>query len=378
VSGRLDLRRGVVVSESPLIVEIDGERRPAWADEVLLGEMREGDEVVVNAAALDLRLGSGGFDVVHVNLTRGLGGGVEGDAHVMKLNYTSLQHPVEPVEARVEKPLDSNGKSTQGSLTGEEEADAPASIAGEGERRSEAGGGRARVVPVVVLPLHGHLAPAAWAAAQARPGIRVGYVQTAGGALPGSLSRDIADLRERGLLCGHITAAPSYGGEDEALSTVGALDAAANALGWDAVLVGPGPGIIGSDTEFGHGGMSALDNAHASLSLGLPTILSPRLSSGDPRERHRGLSHHTATVMKLLLAPVTIAVPTGAPEPSSQIEAASAGRHRLEQAPVDLDGYAASGLPTSTMGRQLQDDPLFFKAPLAAGTLLANLGRVAP
>ncbi len=42
--------------------------------------MREGDEVVVNVAALDLALGSGGFDVVHVNLTRGLeGGGVEGD-----------------------------------------------------------------------------------------------------------------------------------------------------------------------------------------------------------------------------------------------------------------------------------------------------------
>ena len=78
-----------------------------------------------------------------------------------------------------------------------------------------------------MLPLHGHLAPAAWAAAQARPGIRVGYVQTAGGALPGSLSRDVAELRERGLLCGHVTAAPSYGGEHEALSTVGALDAAA-------------------------------------------------------------------------------------------------------------------------------------------------------
>jgi hypothetical protein len=99
VSGRLDLRRGVVVSADPLEVEIDGERRRAWADEVLLGEMRVGDEVVVNAAALDLGLGSGGFDVVHVNLTRGLGGGVEGDAHVMKLNYTSLQHPVEAVEA---------------------------------------------------------------------------------------------------------------------------------------------------------------------------------------------------------------------------------------------------------------------------------------
>ena len=34
-----------------------------------------GDEVIVNVAALDLGLGSGGFDIVHVNLTRGLEGG---------------------------------------------------------------------------------------------------------------------------------------------------------------------------------------------------------------------------------------------------------------------------------------------------------------
>ena len=70
----LKLRRGVVVEEAPLTVEVDGERRPAWADRALLGEMREGDEVVVNVEALDLGLGSGGFDVVHVNLTRGPGG----------------------------------------------------------------------------------------------------------------------------------------------------------------------------------------------------------------------------------------------------------------------------------------------------------------
>ncbi|MDX6603589.1 MAG: hypothetical protein QOF23_98, partial [Solirubrobacterales bacterium] len=159
MSGRLDLRRGVVVSAQPLIVEVEGEPRPAWADVLLVGEMREGDEVVVNVAALDLGLGSGGFDVVHVNLTRGLGGGGrEGEAHVMKLNYTSLQHPVEPVE----------GQSRE----------------------------LAASVPVVVLPLHGHLAPAAWAAAQASPGLRVGFVQTAGGALPGSISRDVAALRE--------------------------------------------------------------------------------------------------------------------------------------------------------------------------------------
>jgi len=347
VSGRLELRRGVVVCAEPLTVEVAGERRPAWADTVLLGEMREGDEVVVNVAALDLGLGSGGFDVVHVNLSRGLegGGGAEGQ-HVVKLNYTSLQHPVTLVE------------SYEG---GAEEAPPGA----------EDTGPAAAGVPVLVLPLHGHLAPAAWAAAQASPGIRVGYVQTAGGALPGSLSRDVAELRERSLLCGHIAAAPAYGGEHEALSTVGALDAA-NRLGWDAALVGPGPGIIGSNTEFGHGGMAALDSAHAALSLGLRTLISPRLSSSDPRERHVGVSHHTYTVLELLLAAADVAVPEGESEVAAALQAAPGRGHRLCSAPADLEGYAASGLPARTMGRTLREDPLFFAAPLAAGRLLGG------
>jgi len=356
VSGRLELRRGVVVSAEPLTVEVDGARRPAWADTALLGEMREGDEVVVNVAALDLRLGSGGFDVVHVNLTRGLRGRDEGDdTHVMKLNYTSLQHAVNLVEQDWGAARD----ETQHRAARDE-------IEHEGAAADSAPPG----APVLVLPLHGHLAPAAWAAAQTRPGLKLGFVQTAGGALPGSLSRDVAELRERGLLCGHVTANPAYGGEQEALSTVGALDAAANRLGWDAILVGPGPGIIGSETILGHGGLAALDSAHAALSLGMPTLISPRLSSGDPRERHRGLSHHTRTVLDLLLAPVIIATPEGNGEVAADLKAASGERHQLRAAPADLAGYADTGLPARTMGRSLGEDPLFFAAPLAAGSVV--------
>lgn len=350
MSGRLKLRRGVVVAMDPLTVEVGGERRPAWADTALLGEMREGDEVVVNVAALDLGLGSGGFDVVHVNLSRGLeGGGGPAGEHVIKLNYTSLQHPVEPMETSTD--ADGPKASIMRTLA----AHRP---------RGEPG------VAVLVLPLHGHLAPAAWAAAQARPGIRLGFVQTGGGALPGSLSRDVAQLRESGLLCGHVTAAPAYGGEQEALSTAGALDAAGR-LGWDAILVGPGPGIIGSNTEFGHGGMAALDSAHAALALRLPTTISPRLSASDPRERHVGVSHHTYTVLELLLAAVDVAVPAGEEEIVAALEGAP-GPHRIRLAPADLAGYAEAGLPARTMGRSIDEDPLFFAAPLAAGRLLAE------
>jgi hypothetical protein len=349
VSGRLKLRRGRIVATEPLTVEVDDERRPAWADTALLGEMREGDEVVVNTTALDLDLGSGGFDVVHVNLTRGLnasGEGREPHEHVIKLNYTSLQHAVDPIELPV--------------------------------RLSNPGGGKGapeptgRGIPVLVLPLHGHLAPAAWAAAQAAPGIRVGYVQTGGGALPGSLSRDVALLRERDLLCGHITAAPAYGGEHEALSVAGALDAAATRLGWDVAIVGPGPGIIGSETRLGHGGMAALDSAHAALSLDLPTLFSPRLSESDRRDRHQGVSHHTLTVLKMLLAPVEVPIPAGNPEIATRLTDATGDSHKLHEVPVTLDAYAASGLPARTMGRGIEDDGLFYSAPLAAGAYLSS------
>ena len=353
----LKLRRAVVVTTDPLMVEIDGEERSAWADRSLVGEAVEGDEVIVNTEALDLDLGSGGFDVVHVNLTRGLGGSGTGGERVMKLNYTSLQHAVEPVEAV-----------------------------------PEVDGSEGALPPVLVLPLHGHLAPSAWAATQASPGLRVGYVQTAGGALPGALSRDVAELRERGLLVGHVTAGPACGGENEAITVVGALDAAARRLGWEAIVCGPGPGILGSATSYGHGGLAALDSAHAALALGLPTLLSPRLSGADPRPRHRGLSHHTASVLELLLASVRIPVPeidlagwpTGG-EGRSEIDLPSVldalheacdDRHDVAVEPVNLEAYAGSGLPARTMGRTIAQDPLFFAAPLAAGAALAGAVRV--
>ncbi len=369
----LKLRRAIVVEaesagrpEQGLVVELAGgsDRRPAIADVSLVGHVEVGDEVIVNVQALDLKLGSGGFDVVHVNLTRGLAGaGIDG-ANVMKLNYTSLQHAVEPVEdERLSLPV---------------------------ER------------PVAVLALHGQLAAVAWAFAQGAPGSRLGYVQTEGGALPGGHSRTVRDLRARGLLAGHLTAGASYGGEGEAITTAGALHHGLRALGWDAAVCGPGPGIVGSSSPLGHGGISALDSAHTALALGASTLLVARMSSSDERARHRGISHHTLTVLDLLLEPVTVALPAGmrspvgadlraglgsvfgGAKPSRPIENRPAltldvdrpvriTRHDWRRAAVDLPAYAACGLSAETMGRGLTDDPLFFGAALAGGTALAEL-----
>lgn len=330
----LSLRRGVVLSAGDpggpmqqLEVRLGGERRSAVADVGLVGPAREGDEVVVNVAAVDLELGSGGFDVVHVNLSRGLEGtGVPG-AHVMKLNYTSLQHAVHPVE--------------------------------ESSRQTSAGG------PVSVIFLHGQLAPLAWAFAQAAPGGRLGFVQTAGGALPGGLSNVVRELRERGLLAGHLTAGPAYGGEGEAITTAGALHHGLAGGHWHAAVCGPGPGILGSGTRYGHGGMVALESAHTAAALGCEVIVAPRRSSGDPRPRHRGLSHHTRTMLEMALVPFVVATAGEPPEPDLR-------HHDWRRGDADLKGYARSGLPARTMGRTIEEDPEFFAAALAAGSVLAR------
>jgi hypothetical protein len=241
----------------------------------------------------------------------------------MKLNYTSLQHAVHPVEdEELQIPLDR---------------------------------------PAGVFGLHGQLGAIAWAFARARPGSRLGYVQTAGGALPGGHSRLVRRLRGEGLLAGHLTAGAAFGGEGEAITTAGAIHHGLAELAWDAVVCGPGPGILGSASALGHGGMAALDSAHAAAALGCPVVLCARMSSADPRPRHQGLSHHTTTVLDLLLARVTIAFPAG--------DAEEVAHHVVRELPVDLAGYVASGLPARTMGR---DDPLFFAAALACGTALAD------
>ena len=155
---------------------------------------------------------------------------------------------------------------------------------------------------------------ATWPPPPGRPsrpgrGSRSGFIQGPGGALPGSLSRDVSLLRDRGLLDEHITAGPCHGGDHEAVTVAGAIDAAASELDWSVAIVGPGPGIQGSESRYGHGGMAAFDAANASLGLGWPTLLSPRLSSSDPRPRHRGLSHHSQAVLEMLRSPVRVPVP---------------------------------------------------------------------
>src|SRR3989449_11208752 len=97
----LSLRRGTVTAvlerHGGLVrLEVDG--TPCVAYPRLTGPVALGDEVIVNVQARELSLGSGGFDILYANLTRGLGLESEPGAHVMTVPYTPLQHAARHVE----------------------------------------------------------------------------------------------------------------------------------------------------------------------------------------------------------------------------------------------------------------------------------------
>src|SRR5512132_3663529 len=97
----LTLQRGTVTAVTERVrglvrLEVNGE--PCIAYPRLTGPVTVGDDVLVNVQARQLGLGSGGFDVLHANLTRGLGLAAPVGAHVMTLPYTPLQAAVPHAE----------------------------------------------------------------------------------------------------------------------------------------------------------------------------------------------------------------------------------------------------------------------------------------
>jgi hypothetical protein len=248
---------------------------------------------------------------------------------------------------------------------------------------------------VAVLALDGQLSCVAWAFSRAQPGARLGYVQSAGGAPAAQLAAELDALRARGLLAGQLVVGEPGGERGAVLSTAGALHHGLGALGWDAVVCGPG---IVAGEEVSDRSLAALEAAHTALALGCPTLLVPRMSSGDARRSQRGIAHETLLALDLLLQPVTVALPAGLRSPvgadlraglgsvfgSSRSAApvqleldvarpARIARHDWRRAPIDLPGFAAAGLPAGAAGRGPADDPLYFAAALAAGATLAEL-----
>ncbi|ETK37964.1 DUF3866 family protein [Microbispora sp. ATCC PTA-5024] len=350
-------RKGEVVRvrrEWPGAMELDvalaeGECR-ALAYPPLVGRPEPGDAVLLNTTALAMGLGTGGYAMV-VAVPDRLPQDPAGPGHLVKARYTPLQATV----------------------LGADEQDSPHH---DVLREADSLDG----MPVVVADLHSAL-PAIlcglYASAAGRP--RVAYVMLDGGALPAWFSMSCAELRAREWLCGVVTTGQSFGGDVEAVTTHTGLLAARHVLGADVAVVTQGPGNLGTGTRWGFSGVSAGEAVNAAAVLGGRPVAALRVSEGDARDRHRGVSHHSLTAYgRVALTQARVAVPDLPGEFGDRVreQAAPLGaRHELVTVPVDglLGALEASPVRLSTMGRGLAEDLAYFLASAAAGRDAAGL-----
>ena len=148
------------------------------------------------------------------------------------------------------------------------------------------------------------------------------------------------------------------------VSVASALSWAAHE-GFGAAVCAIGPGIVGTGSPLGHGGLAAADAANAAAALGGRPVIAVRVSDADSRDRHRRVSHHTRSVLELCLGGAVCAWPAGEDAPD----------WLDPRDEVDVSGWeeACAGLPLDHMGRGPLEDPAFFATAYAAGRLARAL-----
>lgn len=352
----LELKRGRVVKEiftrSGIIgfmVDIEGSEQKCISYPDLNGEIKAGDEVLVNTTAVTLSLGSGGYHYILANLS-GTGKEMAPEGHIMKLRYTPLQIKV---------------------LSVEEEA-SPFH-----KRMCEAD--TLRHIPVLVGTLHSMLAPLCLDLHHA--GLRIAYVMTDAAALPISFSQTVAWLKEHQILTGTVTTGHAFGGDLEAVNVFSGLLAAREVFNPDVIIVSMGPGIVGTGTRWGFTGIEQGDILNAVDSLGGIPVAVPRISFADQRDRHYGMSHHTLTVLERVCRVMAyVPLPLLEEEKMEIILEQMQLRGLLEKHYISvennqemLERIAASSLEIKTMGRGAEQEREYFLALGAAARTAERL-----
>ncbi len=339
-----------------LRVQVDGEAvAPAMNYPSLAGYCRKGDRVLINTTAVDMGLGTGGSHLVVArtggsSLPEGVSLSDPSGGHVMKLRYTPLQRDVLAVESQ-ESPHHSRL----------EHAD---DVAG---------------MPVVCCGLHSQLPLVAAAVKQIAPSARVAWCMTDEAALPLAVSDLVSACTAAGLVDVTVTCGQAFGGDLEAVTLHSGLVAARLVGEADVAITGIGPGVVGTGTALGHGGVAQGEALNAAAAVGGRGIASLRVSFADERERHRGVSHHTLVALtRIALARSTVAVPRLPDAELQQLESglASAGvweRHERADAGAGHALPDTRGVECWSMGRTPADDPAFFAAASAAGTVAAEM-----
>jgi len=336
-----------------LTVLLDGEKAPSKAVNYtdLLGAVAVNDEIVCNTSAVELGLGTGGWHIVHWNLSNREIASVPA-GHIMKMRYSSCQTPV--LAASSQESSHHDLLATVDTVDG---------------------------MPVAVCGLHSQIAAVAGAFAASAPGARLAYVMTDAASLPLTLSDLVSQLRAYDLLCTTVSTGQAFGGEYESVTVASGLLVARYVCEADAVVVGMGPGVVGTGTKMGFSALevAALMETVAGVK-GMPVGV-VRASEADQRVRHRGVSHHTMTAFTFGSPGRRIgeiAVPSGAMGELLSEKLLSEGVADRYEIVSSVTGewrvpLEQAGVVPRSMGRGVDEDPLFWEAAASAGARLGAL-----
>jgi hypothetical protein len=124
-----------------------------------------------------------------------------------------------------------------------------------------------------------------------------------------------------------------------------------------------GPGVVGTASGLGTTAVEAAAVIDAAYALGARVALCCRASGVDSRERHRGVSHHVHTILRLAAHRPEVPLPAAlAPEvPGATVI----------DGPDAATVLGAFDLVVTSMGRGPTDDPAFFAAATSAGAWAA-------
>ena len=311
----------------------------------ITGKVSVGDLLYLNTTAASLSLGTGGRHFVMLNASHKSYSMTPG-GHGMKLRYTPFQVRVPFVEE------ESDGTK--------EIFNIPLNLKNKllffGELHS------------MIPPL------CAYIRYFSGKGHRIAYIMTDHGALPLEFSKNIAFLKENGMLDTVVTIGNAFGGDDECVNIYTGLQTAAHMENCDIILVAMGPGITGTGTRYGFSSLEMGFYLDLAFRQGGQCFYIPRISFADKRDRHYGLSHHSLTLLgEILQSPVPLVLPILKREEQKYLHRQLRNGNLPGKYPLSLfDGSRIRvamdfyRLSVTTMGRGMGEDPAFFYAIGAA------------
>jgi len=341
-----------------LYLDIDHPIKKAINYNQLTGPVEVGDILLVNTTAGTLGLGTGGVHFVMANLSGAEKELIPG-GHGMKLKYTPIQSKLllseeagSPYHSLFNEEIDFNKKV------------------------------------VYVGELHSMLPPlCAYLKYMSKGSLRIAYIMTDHGALPLCFSRNVLDLKKKNLLDITVTTGNAFGGDFECVNIYTALKAALNIGKCDIAILSMGPGILGTNTRYGFSGLELGLYVNLIHHLGGNCIYIPRIGFGDSRIRHRGISHHSLTVLRDIIDhPTFLIFPLMPKEKAMRIIEQLRQEGLFPRNPLLFySGYGIQKameyyqVSSTTMGRSIKEDPFFFYELGAVGRyglkLLDRMGK---